>query len=275
GQTSFSTYVAGLGWVGNLDFLSSPNGYLLRLTETGTLVYPNPRRSSSTPLHPRPRQNTHLAKSAHQWTVNPHDFERTMNVVAIVHDSLAQNVLAPGDAIGAFIGEEVRGVDSVLYIPELRAHLVFLTIYANADGAPLAFRYYDASAGEVHALTDTFTFTGNQVLGAADGPAVLHLPFTTTTTNTTSEAATAGYFHAFPNPVSGGQSVNLAFSAPVGERVEIVITDALGRLVDRLELENPVPETQLEWQPDQLPPGMYTLALRQGLAVRTVRLMIK
>ncbi|MCR9055234.1 MAG: LamG domain-containing protein, partial [bacterium] len=39
-QAGFAQYVAGVGWVGNLDFLSSPNGYLINLSEAGTLTYP-------------------------------------------------------------------------------------------------------------------------------------------------------------------------------------------------------------------------------------------
>ncbi|WP_282773557.1 LamG domain-containing protein, partial [Phaeodactylibacter xiamenensis] len=35
-QAGFAQYVAGVGWVGNLDFMSSPNGYLINLGEAGT-----------------------------------------------------------------------------------------------------------------------------------------------------------------------------------------------------------------------------------------------
>ncbi|MEL7161896.1 MAG: T9SS type A sorting domain-containing protein, partial [Bacteroidota bacterium] len=231
--------------------------------------------ASSPARHPRPRPQNPLAKSAHQWSVNPHDFEQTMNLVAVVHDSLAQNVLAPGDALAVLVGEEVRGVDSVLYVPALQAHLVFLTVYANGEGEEISFRYYDAAKERVYALTDTFLFSADQVRGMADAPIILRLPFDATTTNTTSEDLRAGYFRAYPNPVNSGQSVTLDFSATPGEKIGIIVTDALGRSLERLELVSPAPENRLEWRPDRLAAGIYTIALRRGFATQTVRLVIK
>ncbi|MEK7257388.1 MAG: Ig-like domain-containing protein, partial [Bacteroidota bacterium] len=39
-QTAFAQFVSGSGWIGNLDFLSAPNGYLLKVANPGVLTYP-------------------------------------------------------------------------------------------------------------------------------------------------------------------------------------------------------------------------------------------
>ncbi|MBK8887716.1 MAG: hypothetical protein IPN46_14725 [Saprospiraceae bacterium] len=41
-QLHFAQYLDGVGWIGNLKSMSAPNGYLLKLSNIDTLIYPDP-----------------------------------------------------------------------------------------------------------------------------------------------------------------------------------------------------------------------------------------
>ena len=275
GQLAFAQYVAGTGWIGNLDFMSPTRGYLLRMSNADNLIYPEPG-SGATRIGGRSRPAPTVVHSTNEshWTVRPQDFEHNMNMIVVVHDSLNDNVLSVGDEVGVLVDGEVRGADQVIYVAELDAHLIFLTVYANVDGEPLEFRFYDESTGEEHELTDGYNFVINQVIGEPNNPTPLHLN-TVVTTSTTNTPGNTGFFELYPNPTMEGQSVYLKFSATPEQPVTITVTDALGRRVDRLELRNPLRENTLEWTPQRLPAGIYFVSLQRSAGVKTLRLEIR
>lgn len=267
-QTTFAQYVAGLGWVGNLRFMSSPNGYQLRISEAATLVYPDPGAFFG-------EEEEGLTKSldsaAYYWSVNPADFEFSMNLVAVVSDAEGRLLLAEGDEIGAFVGTEPRGVERVLSLPELNAHLVFLTVFGQDAAEQVTFRYYDQSEATDYVLADTLDFLPNQILGEVMRPTVLSLDGTTSTTDGNSLLVPT--FRAYPNPASG--QVYFDFSAQAGEWLRLTIVDPLGREVDRVELDAPAAQNRLEWNISQLPAGVYLVTIDQRGKRRSLRLSIK
>jgi hypothetical protein len=267
-QTTFAQYVAGLGWLRNLMFLISPKGYQIRNSEDATQVDPDPG-SSLLPVDLA--LGKRLDSVAYHWSVNPADFEFSMNLVAVIADAEGRLVLAEGDEIGAFAGTEPRGVERVLYLPELDASLVFLTVFGQQDAEEITFRYFDQSEDREYMLVDTLRFATNQVLGEVMKPTVLSLDGTTSLDG--EDELVGSSFTVYPNPASG--LVYFDFSARANEVLLLTVRDPLGREVDRVKLDNPTTRNRLEWNVRNLPAGVYLVTLEQGGHRRSLRLSIK
>lgn len=84
------------------------------------------------------------------WSVNPAEFENSMNVIGIVNlDGMPMN--DEDDILAAFIGDECRGVAHFEYLKRFDGYFVTMDIYGNDDaGKEVTFRAYDASTGTVY-----------------------------------------------------------------------------------------------------------------------------
>jgi hypothetical protein len=244
-QIAFAQYVAGTGWIGNLNFMSSPNGYLLRISNDGTLQYPN---SFTGPAI------TELRNSYdNYWQTQPELYQYTMNMIGIVLDET--NVLEDGDEVAAFVNGELRGNGQTVYIESLNAHVIFLTAYANDEGETMSFKFYDRSTEKVMDLQEQFSFEANAVYGMVDAPEV----WTPASVSSTWNVANSDDFEVYPNPAN--ERVYLKFTNEVAERIVVRITDALGREVERLETQAATGELTLEWLPKDLSEGLYFITL--------------
>jgi hypothetical protein len=277
GQFAFAQYVAGVGWIGNLSTMSSPNGYQLRLSNPApdTLVYPDPSVGNLVGQGGNENKFTALtgmkSASSSPWEVDAQDYEFSMNIVAVVKDSLEGDLLAEGDAIGAFVDGEVRGSGDVLYVEELDLHLVFLTVYANEEGELIDFKFYNNSRDDIGELNEDFSFQINEIMGTVAEPEVFHLPGLISSVEISGEQASS--FRAFPNPAK--DKVFLSFSAAVGEDLSIEVYNVYGQVVSRIQVEAPGAENLIEWTPEELPPGIYTLTLRRENVIETLKVVLQ
>ena len=85
------------------------------------------------------------------WSVNPRDFENSMNAIGRVElDGSPMN--DEDDLVGAFIGEECRGVAHLGYKERYDGYYVTMDIYGNKDdeNKDVTFRFYDASTGTLY-----------------------------------------------------------------------------------------------------------------------------
>jgi hypothetical protein len=278
GQFTFAQYVAGVGWIGNLNFMSSPNGYLLKISNAGTLVYPNDENGNDPFQGLTGSRGVLTSKNATQklvsdyWEVDPGAYEFSMNMIAIVEDVDGYNMLSDGDEVAAFVDDELRGSSKVMYVEELGVHLIFLTIYANQEGETVNFKLYEDATGEEYPLVESFSFLINTVIGAAEAPTALHLEGGVSTSAGELPVADNS-FRIYPNPAQA--EVYLNFSATVGEQVEIRVTDALGRVVDQFETTALSVNNILQWSPKGLADGLYFVTLRQNTNSTTLKLEIK
>lgn len=108
------------------------------------------------------------------WSVNPGDYENSMNVIGRVEvQGLPMD--DADDLVAAFIGEECRGVAHPVYIERYDSYFVTMNIYGNDDaGKKVTFRAYDASTGTLYPeLTpDTITFAALKLTGRYEKPIV-------------------------------------------------------------------------------------------------------
>jgi hypothetical protein len=271
-QISFAQYVQNFGWIGNLNFLDAPNGYLINTANPDVLIYPDPQnvrgdQSSGSRLTPPSGHGITMVDSKeagsmpfNYWQVDPTQFEHNMNVIAIVktheHDV---NILKDGDEVGAFVGDEVRGSSQVTYIPGLDAYMVFMTAYANKEGELMTFKMYDASQNEVYDIEEQTGFVINSILGEVDDPEPLHLAMASGVSFVEGDE---DKMTVYPNPFVS--SVFVKYQARTDKDVELVITDALSRVVARVDVRVKSGENILEWNPaSDILQGTYFITLTE------------
>ncbi|MBK8698534.1 MAG: T9SS type A sorting domain-containing protein [Saprospiraceae bacterium] len=235
-QTAFAQYVNGFGWIGNLSYMSSPNGYLLKLANPDILIYPPPANLRDVPdfvqymkkmtvkdqdvLLKDEVQNRNIS-----WTIVPQKFEYNMNAVVVAEDFQGGNLLETGDVIGVFAGDEIRGVGEVAYIPQLGIHVCFLTMYANREGEVLSFKIFDASKDVVYTAIESQNFISNQILGSVENPWVLHVQNTTGV----EDLSESGKLFVYPNPASN--VIHISLTSPFDFVMPCVLTDVTGKKV--------------------------------------------
>ncbi len=226
GQLAFAQYIdTAYGWVGNLKYLSAPNGYQIKVAVPGSLVYPPPAAPLlETPVAARG------GNPAAYWTVQASAFEHSMTFIGMLSAN-GQNGTGPTMELGAFAGDALRGGAQAIYIQPLDAYLFFMTCYANTSGEQLRFRLYDGNTGAVHDLNETMFFLPDRHQGAIDAP----LPFTLQTSGMQQAAESGATFEVQPNPFHSETTFRLAL--PKAETVVLTITDASGREIARRQID--------------------------------------
>ena len=106
------------------------------------------------------------------WSVVASDFSDTMTLTAMV---TVDGVDQASGTLGAFVGSQVRGVQSTPSSPPFGAYAgksVFqLTVYANAGGETVSFKFHDGASTADMAETLAFVVNGNQ--GSVTSPIAL------------------------------------------------------------------------------------------------------
>ena len=263
-QTAFAQYVAGFGWLGNLDFMQAPKGYLLRMANAGTLTYPDnfkgidlSEKTGTDGTFISPRE------------VEPTKCEHSMILVGMLSKD-GQNVTQEGQSIGVFAGNETRGAAQSMYIEQLDQWLYFLTIYANQSGEPLEFKLYDAFTDVTTDLSEEMLFTIDGQEGTIEEP----IPFSMDEVSDATEIGSMGNeLFVQPNPFD--QHIQVRFRATdIGEAV-VTITDARGRIVRQEGLDTVVGWNGLDWGTTDLASGMYFVKVETGGTVMTQKVVAK
>ena len=83
---------------------------------------------------------------------------------------IESNATTAGMELGAFVGNEIRGVGEAIYIEYLDAYMFFMTCYANTSGEQIHFKLYDAATGEIQNLAEKMTFVPNDNKGSIEDP---------------------------------------------------------------------------------------------------------
>lgn len=113
---------------------------------------------------------TVLAQSP--WTVVPSNFQFSGQVEAVV---VMDGSEVTNGYLGAFVGDECRGVVEAVLFPPTGLHVFSFLVYSNASaGEFLSFRYYDDVNDEVHPISETKEFVSDMVASAMT-PDVLHV----------------------------------------------------------------------------------------------------
>ncbi len=114
------------------------------------------------------------APKPENWTINPADFQFSMNVVAQLKiDGRISNDRF--DEVAVFVGDQNRGIARLQYLPQYDNYQAFLTVYSNIEnGDSLQFKIWDDSEGLVYAdVTPKLVFSTDQSYGRPSAPLLL------------------------------------------------------------------------------------------------------
>lgn len=274
GQFTFAQYVAGIGWLGNLTYMSSPNGYLLKLSNPGTLVYPKIPESNLNNIRvEKAKLPASLGAPNHFnfWEVSPEGYEQSMNIIAKVERSGEANILDEGDEVGAFYKDELRGSGKVIYVEALDAYLVFLTVFSNIEGQYIKFKYFDASESKVYELKELVLFKNNTITGLVEKP---HAFTISTPTELTDLSRQNKLIEVYPNPVV--EKAFIQINLLEKESLSIQVSDAFGREVWQSDYDGNIGANKLEWKvTSNLPSGWYFIMIKgkNGLRISKIEVI--
>ncbi len=252
-QTAFAQYLAGFGWIGNLDFMQAPKGYLLKSTNPDILVYPDVGNFKHEIVETR-------TVSYSPWEVTPADFEHTMIMVGVLSED-DYNLTKEGMTLGAFVNGEVRGVAPAIYIEALGEWMFFLTIYANQSGEPLRFKLNEADDDNIFDLNEAMWFSIDGQEGTVETPIPFTLDFEVSTVES---KGLENDLLVWPNPFSG--ITNVSFRTPDSGEAIVTMVDATGNLVKMVEIDAKTGWNSLRWEVSGLASGMYVIKIYLLLA---------
>jgi hypothetical protein len=124
---------------------------------------------------------TYVAAGTPGWTVNPANYQYTGSVTSAVYRGI-EDVGSAGDVLGAFFGEECRGVIEAWQTPGSN-YIFLMTCYSNAaSGESLSFRFYDSGMDVICRIDERVEFVADMIVGGIMSPMEMHIgncgPFT-------------------------------------------------------------------------------------------------
>ncbi len=172
-QTLFAQYVAGIGWVGNLSFLEPSKGYLLRISNSGTLVYPYPSVGSTSiggngNSFSDPTNDPSLAAPESPIGFQFSQYQSNMNIIGRVEGI----TIDPDDELRAYIDGKLAGLNKS--IVNAKARLFFQTVY-HQDALNVSFKLYKADRKKEYELNKIMTFKADTLVGLVENPVVFGL----------------------------------------------------------------------------------------------------
>lgn len=271
-QTSFAQYVAGYGWIGNLDFMEAPKGYLIKLSNANTLTYPTPSTLDG-PTEKSKFKEVNLAgvQSTSHWVVDHSKFEHNMTLIGMIAAD-RQNITAENFELGTFVGKDLRGSTQAIYVKGLNAYLFFLTIYANKPGELLSFKLYNGQ--EVKDLGETMFFSADAQIGAVQNPQ----PFVLRTSTGLRDLQLIPYFEVSPNPLQ--DQATISFAAEQAQEARITILDAIGASHGLWKIYTQPGINEFRWDArakggSLLPSGVYFVKLEMEGKVALKKMLIQ
>lgn len=273
-RTGFAQYIINpvyTGWLGNLEYLMPPYGYQLKLTKPGVnnakLTYP-PQSFKG--------DNSQVAGRGGPtpafWTIDPSQYESSATLIGMLSAD-GVNATGPNMELGAFVGNEVRGVAQAMFIEPLNSYQFFLTYYANNNGDLVQFKLFNNDNGQINTLNESMFFNADNHQGSIDAP----MPFTYNGLTGTEEVWSNLSFEVRPNPFS--QSTEIRFALKQATSVDVTVTDLNGRTVAHFTGAGLSGINTLEWQGTSdsgtsLQSGVYFVKLKTetGMGIRKVML---
>ena len=184
------------------------------------------------------------------WTPDATKYPFNMTMTAVVDGMTDANY-----EVAAFVNGEVRGSARPIYIEEIDAYVLFLTIHGE-DVEEMSFRLYDIDNDTEYDLSDRINYSNNAMLGTVSEPYV----FSRGTTGI--GEASMSEVNIYPNPTTTGTEINLEATC---DKVEVF--NALG--VKVVEYQNVDTIDALETA------GIYVIRITNNGNVQNCRLVVK
>lgn len=273
-RTGFAQYIINpvyTGWLGNLEYLTPPYGYQLKMTKPGVnnakLTYP-PQSFKGDNSQVAGRGDVSPAF----WTIDPSQYESSATLIGMLSAD-GVNATGPNMELGAFVGNEVRGVAQAMFIEPLNSYQFFLTYYANNNGDLVQFKLFNSDNGQINTLNESMFFNADNHQGSIDVP----MPFTYNGLTGIDDVLSSLSFEVRPNPFS--QATEIRFALKQASLVDVTVIDLNGRTVAHFTGAGLSGINTLEWQGTSdygtpLQSGVYFIKVKTetGMGIRKVML---
>ncbi|HAA22555.1 MAG TPA: hypothetical protein DCR93_10005 [Cytophagales bacterium] len=185
---------------------------------------------------------THLLATTPDWSVDVSRYSGTMAIIgrAVVSDSVLTEA---GAVVGAFIGEECRGVAELYYDDAEDNFLFLMLVYGdNLDNEPLTFRTYVPSTDQVLENANRLTFEEDATWGTFATP-----------------------YHIAPVALDAHVT---AFSLPNQPEVEAILNPDTQEILLTAYVEDPEnPELDLSSEVAEFTLSPFAVVFREGMPV--------
>jgi PKD repeat protein len=251
-QTASSTYYEGFGWFGEqLPNLLPSDGYMMKVANAGTIIYPTSSGKKSSSLISTGEENTFF---------NPYDYEFNGSLTAKI---LVNGIIkgSENDKLIAYVKDEIRGVASGQYFEPTAEYLYPIMIHSNLnEGEIVNFRYYDASADSTYTCNETLVFKSDMIIADAFNSFELNAVIEN---NDLSELLDENYVKAYPNPFE--QYLTIEYKVHDQTHVNLSIFDIFGRPIQILVDQEQQPGTYvIKWDALSQYNGMYIIKYKAG-----------
>jgi len=270
-QTAFSEYYSGFGWFGGLGIMSPFDGYMLQMTSEDVLVYPDTGPAFTGVDHLQDDVTQLFRDNAAEWQVNPYDYQYNGSVTALITIN-GDPQATQYDILGAFVGDECRGITTGLYFPITGETVFMIMVFSNQTvGEELSFRFYDSSMDMYYGFEGNVGFQVNMTVGSAIDPYQMDNSYLLGINDT--QPTKYALDQAYPNPFN--PMTTIRYSVKELGNVDISIYDMIGREVARLVDDIKAPGTyQIVWDANKHPSGIYFVKMTSGYFTTTQKLML-
>ncbi len=253
-QYQSSIYDASFGWIGSLTTLEPNVGYMIQTAVPQSFTYP---MSCVVKSANNPSMLDQLVAQS-PWEVNFFHSASNMTVIAqVINDDENYNTYHSNEGVvGAFVGEECRGVALPIYDSENDSYLYFITINGEVV-EDITFKYYNTKDEVEYKAFESLKFEMDEITGGVGTPFPLNLEKGLVTTNGDQAV------DIYPNPFSQTTMINLELNSD--EEVIVYLEDLRGRVVKMMNygIQNEGSIT-VEFDANRVPDGIYFVRINAG-----------
>ena len=261
-QTLSSKFYDIHGWFGTLTELQPLDGYMLRLSTPGILVYP------TDPVQiPLKFSNGNITIPDYKLEPAKYEFNGSVTAEVIIN---GENIGSDDNYLYAFSGIECRGVAKGLIFPGTNKFIYNLMMYSNVESCEeLNFRFYIEETDHWYEFSETLTFEPDMIEANAYDPFELK---NGSAMDTDWMINNEFSFEVYPNPFNGMLKIN--FINPKNQIVSIAIYDGYGRKIEVIDDKPYQSGTyNIEWNAEGLPNGVYYIRVQTDGFVRNQKVV--
>ncbi|MEM9337746.1 MAG: T9SS type A sorting domain-containing protein [Bacteroidota bacterium] len=205
------------GWLG-MELLEPNHGYQLYVSEPKSLRY---RSHETARVSYSATSQLSMEKSEGSWYLDPADYELNLDLTGKV--ILDEELDTEQVVVGAFVGDECRGIATPVYHAASDQYLVSLFVYANREDELVKFRALDQITGQQAEIGNKLTFKSNMHKGSITAPYLFGYD----------SFEGEGNLLIKPNPIEDHATIAYSVSAK-SSQVSISLFDVNGYLVKNL-----------------------------------------
>ena len=259
-QVNSATYFEGFGWFGYLTEMVPGEGYMIRLANPGTLIYPDmPANKSAS-----------VKKVLSPEEFNPSDFEYNASVSAGVLENF-QFKVSEGDILIAYVNGQIRGIVPGLEFEPTGNYVFPIMVHSNREGEMIEFKYLNAVEDKLYDCIEKIEFKSDMVLGDAINPFKLNVSLKSNDDGPETDIGVK--LSCYPNPFTG--MVNIEYFVPFKSVVRLTIYDSYGRVIEQSVNQTEEPGYKLtQWVSSGQADGIYIIHLQIGEKVSVKKLTL-